>query len=284
MMEVITHVEFHPRRSDLFIFSSSKGYMSLCDLRESSDFSHNSIKYKAKEETGKHKFFSSIVKAMTRAKFAPSSDNYIFSRDYLSVQIWDVRNNSSCVQTLNVTDYLDQCLLDVYESERIFDKFDLQISPCSTMALTGSYGNNAHIIDMMQRQNTTIGVQFIKKRGQHLGVVRTYKGRRIVMGLEAAINDIMAQKVPQKLSSNGNGLVGGGKMDADETSNSQMKHSELLKQLGDPRKDLIERNLAAQIQHCAWHPSKNTVAIAKNSSLFLYTERRDSSAKEDKQQ
>jgi hypothetical protein len=88
---------------------------------------------------------------MTRAKFAPSSDNYIFSRDYLSVQIWDVRNNSSCVQTLNVTDYLDQCLLDVYESERIFDKFDLQISPCSTMALTGSYGNNAHIIDMMQR-------------------------------------------------------------------------------------------------------------------------------------
>lgn len=151
MMEVITHVEFHPRRSDLFIFSSSKGYMSLCDLRESSDFSRNSIKYKAKEETGKHKFFSSIVKSMTRAKFAPSSDNYIFSRDYLSVQIWDVRNNSSCVQTLNVTDYLDQCLLDVYESERIFDKFDLQISPCSTMALTGSYGNNAHIIDMMQR-------------------------------------------------------------------------------------------------------------------------------------
>ena len=76
-------------------------------------------------------------------------------------------------------------------------------------------------------------------------MVRTYKGRRIIMGLEAAINDIMAQKVPQKLSNNGNGLVGGVKMDADETSNSQMKHSELLKQLGDPRKDLIERNLAA---------------------------------------
>jgi serine/threonine-protein phosphatase 2A regulatory subunit B len=25
--EVITHVEFHPRRSDLFMFSSSKGYI-----------------------------------------------------------------------------------------------------------------------------------------------------------------------------------------------------------------------------------------------------------------
>jgi serine/threonine-protein phosphatase 2A regulatory subunit B len=31
--EVITHVEFHPRRSDLFMFSSSKGYVCQCDLR-----------------------------------------------------------------------------------------------------------------------------------------------------------------------------------------------------------------------------------------------------------
>ena len=59
------------------------------------------------------------------AKFAPTSDNYLFSRDYLSVHIWDVRNNQQPVQTLNVTEYLDKKLCEVYGNERIFDKFDL---------------------------------------------------------------------------------------------------------------------------------------------------------------
>lgn len=33
LAEVITHVEHHPTRPDLFLFSSSKGYMCSCDLR-----------------------------------------------------------------------------------------------------------------------------------------------------------------------------------------------------------------------------------------------------------
>ena len=36
LSEVITHVEYHPKRSDIFLFSSSKGYISLCDLRMNS--------------------------------------------------------------------------------------------------------------------------------------------------------------------------------------------------------------------------------------------------------
>ena len=83
---------------------------------------------------------------MTRAKFAPSSDNYIFTRDYMNVQIWDIRNNKAPVQTFNVTEYLDQALCDLYENERIYDKFDMQVSPCSTMVLTGAYNSCTHVI------------------------------------------------------------------------------------------------------------------------------------------
>ena len=36
LAEVITHVEFHPKRSDIFLFSSSRGYIALCDYRVSS--------------------------------------------------------------------------------------------------------------------------------------------------------------------------------------------------------------------------------------------------------
>ena len=47
-----------------------------------------------------------------------------------------------------MTEYLDKKLCEVYESESIFDKFDLQISPDSSMVLTGGYNSNAHLIDI----------------------------------------------------------------------------------------------------------------------------------------
>jgi len=50
LAEVITYVEYHPRRSDVFLFSSSKGYISLCDLRVSSQFDRCSQKYMIEED------------------------------------------------------------------------------------------------------------------------------------------------------------------------------------------------------------------------------------------
>lgn len=117
---------------------------------------------------------------MSKAKFAPTSDNYIFSRNYLSVQIWDIRNNKQPVQTLNVTEYLDNKLCEVYESERIFDKFDLQVSPDSRQVLTGSYHSHAHVIDLHRRVNMTVDVQFMDKRGKHVGAPRSYKNKRLI--------------------------------------------------------------------------------------------------------
>jgi serine/threonine-protein phosphatase 2A regulatory subunit B len=45
LSEVITHVEFHPIRSDMFLFSSSKGYINLCDLRINSKSESFSTKF-----------------------------------------------------------------------------------------------------------------------------------------------------------------------------------------------------------------------------------------------
>ena len=79
-----------------------------------------------------------------------------------------------------MTEYLDKKLCEVYESERIFDKFDLQVSPDSTMVLTGSYHGHGHVIDMQRRINTTIDVRFMDKRGKHGGTPRFYKGKRLL--------------------------------------------------------------------------------------------------------
>jgi len=95
--EVITHVEYHPKRSDVLLFSSSKGYICYCDLRISSNFSQYANIFKQQKDKSKQHFFTDIINSISKARFAPTSDNYIFSRDYLSVQIWDVRNNKQPV-------------------------------------------------------------------------------------------------------------------------------------------------------------------------------------------
>lgn len=50
LAEVITHVEYHPKRSDIFLFSSSNGYMCLCDMRISSQYRNYATKIKLKED------------------------------------------------------------------------------------------------------------------------------------------------------------------------------------------------------------------------------------------
>lgn len=121
------------------------------------------------EDPSRKHFFTDIINSISRAKFSPVNDNYIFSRDYLAVQIWDVRNTKLPCKTFNVTDYLEKKLCEVYESETIFDKFDLQVSPDSRFVLTGSYNSNVHVIDLEGGTNTTLDVKFMDKRGKGVG-------------------------------------------------------------------------------------------------------------------
>jgi len=81
---------------------------------------------------------------------------------------------------LNVTEYLEKKLCEVYESENIFDKFDLQISPDSSMVLTGGYNSNAHIIDIKNLTNCQLDVKFMDKRGKNVGTYWAYKGKKVV--------------------------------------------------------------------------------------------------------
>lgn len=152
LSEVITHAEHHPTKSELFLFSSSKGYVSTCDLRMNSRFekSKNTALFMFEDEPSKKNFFTDIVSSVSRAKFSPlAEDPYIFSRDYLAVHVWDIRNTRTPARSFNVTDYLEKRLCEVYESEAIFDKFDMQVSPDASMVVTGAYNSQAHIIDLV---------------------------------------------------------------------------------------------------------------------------------------
>ena len=99
---------------------------------------------------------------MLKVRFAASSDNYMFTRDYFHMHIWDVRKNRTPVQVFNTMDNIYENFDELAEKNRFGDKFDLTLSPCSTMCLTGSYNSQFHVIDMKQRVSTTIGAEYIK--------------------------------------------------------------------------------------------------------------------------
>jgi serine/threonine-protein phosphatase 2A regulatory subunit B len=72
LSEVITHVEHHPTKPDLFLFSSSKGYVCTCDLREYSRFDKkkNAGILMIEEDPSRKNFFTDIVSSVSRAKFS----------------------------------------------------------------------------------------------------------------------------------------------------------------------------------------------------------------------
>jgi serine/threonine-protein phosphatase 2A regulatory subunit B len=110
----------------------------------------NTALYMFEDEPSRKNFFTDIVSSVSRARFSPLTDDpYIFSRDYLSVHVWDVRNTRTPARSFNVTDYLEKRLCEVYESEAIFDKFDIQVSPDASLVLTGAYNGQAHVLDLV---------------------------------------------------------------------------------------------------------------------------------------
>jgi len=177
--EVITHAEFHPTKSDLFLFSSSKGCAHLCDARENTQFEKCATKFEITIDPAKKHFFSEIISSISSATFLPGKEDYFCTRDYLTVKIWDIRNNAKYVKSINITDYVEKKLWDLYENESVFDKFEVNASPCGNYLLTGSYNNNGHVIDIEGGSNSTVDAVFGNKRGKVSSKIRQYNGKKL---------------------------------------------------------------------------------------------------------
>jgi hypothetical protein len=54
------------------------------------------------------------------------------------------------------------------------------------MALTGSYNQQAHVIDMQRRINVTLDVKFQDKRSTKVGIGRKYKAKRLPLSVAQA--------------------------------------------------------------------------------------------------
>ncbi|XP_009578895.1 PREDICTED: serine/threonine-protein phosphatase 2A 55 kDa regulatory subunit B gamma isoform [Fulmarus glacialis] len=123
LTEVITASEFHPHHCNLFVYSSSKGSLRLCDMRASALCDKHSKLYEEPEDPSNRSFFSEIISSVSDVKFSHSG-RYMLTRDYLTVKVWDLNMETKPVETYQVHDYLRSKLCSLYENDCIFDKFE----------------------------------------------------------------------------------------------------------------------------------------------------------------
>lgn len=83
--------------------------------------------FEEEEDPTNKSFFSEIISSISDVKFSKDG-NQILSRDYLTLKIWDVRNEKQPVRKINIHEHLKQKLCDLYENDCIFDKFECTFS------------------------------------------------------------------------------------------------------------------------------------------------------------
>ena len=148
LSEVITAAEFHPTCASQLIYSSSKGLVRLCDLRESARVEKTSgrIFGHAAQSESDRTFFSEVIASMSDVKFSRDG-RYVMARDYMTLKVWDVNMTSAPLRTIKVHEQLRSKLCELYESDCIFDKFECSWGADDRHVCTGTYDNKLLLWD-----------------------------------------------------------------------------------------------------------------------------------------
>ncbi|XP_064868863.1 serine/threonine-protein phosphatase 2A 55 kDa regulatory subunit B delta isoform-like isoform X1 [Oncorhynchus nerka] len=155
LTEVITAAECQPNQCNVFVYSSSKGTIRLCDMRAAALCDRHTKFFEEPEDPSSRSFFSEIISSISDVKFSHSG-RYMMTRDYLSVKVWDLNMENRPVETYQVHEYLRSKLCSLYENDCIFDKFECCWNGSDSAIMTGSYNNFFRMFDRNTRKDITL--------------------------------------------------------------------------------------------------------------------------------
>ncbi|EJW83831.1 phosphatase pp2a regulatory subunit B, partial [Wuchereria bancrofti] len=236
LTEVITAAEFHPTQCHWFVYSSSKGSIRLCDMRDRALCDIHAKLFEESEDPTNRSFFSEIIASVSDVKFSHNG-RYLLTRDYLTAKVWDINMESGPVETYPVHDYLRSKLCTLYENDSIFDKFEVDWSGDDNHILTGSYNNFFRSF----------------KRGVEASVAKTYEAHIEKSHIRLPTRRVLtsgAARVNKKRV-----LAGTGETQADEDVNAD------------------SLDFTKKILHTAWHPKQNIIALAATNRLYIFQDK-----------
>lgn len=140
--QLITTAGFHPSHGSLFFMGRSNGLVSVGDLRDPPSrkprtFGVN-IQLQSSHNTVQHDEHNDILTSISSAAFL--GDNFVVTRDFLELKLWDMRNPGSPVAKQGVMNWLEPHLNKLYDSDAIFDRFKLTVDHETCTVVSGAYG------------------------------------------------------------------------------------------------------------------------------------------------
>lgn len=188
------------------MYTTSNGKINICDLRESSDFHKRpSLTLETNSKSSRHgsDVFKKWLNCVSSASFV-SDPNLLFSRDYLSVKMWDLRaahasynssigsGNRRPVFSAQVTDYMERNLGRLLENDSLDDRFFMDISPDSKYIATGGYDRSGHVMDINASSNQVIKTRFGADRGTPAGLLKIYDKQKKPIGNNQKSSDVVS--------------------------------------------------------------------------------------------
>lgn len=245
LTEVITSAAFHPSHASLFVYSTSRGSLRLCDLRDAALCDHASRTLQSHGDAGpgaRAGFFDEVLASVTDARFSPADGSYIVARDYMSTHLWDLRRDARPVLSLPVHDHIRPRLCDLYDNDAIFDKFECAFSHDGRAILTGSYSN------------------FLKVSRPGLDDARPLHEDLIHADKAIFRNPAALKRNRSSSSSVASRALG--------ASSASLRASASW----DDFSNLAATDFKKKLLHFAPHPRENSVAVASVSNLFIFSQ------------
>ncbi|KAL3086916.1 hypothetical protein niasHT_021780 [Heterodera trifolii] len=257
LTEVITAAEFHPSLCHVFAYSSSKGIIRLCDMRDSALCDGPAKTFEEKEDPASKSFFSEIISSVSDVKFSHNG-RFLLTRDYLTVNVWDLNMESRPVESYHVHDYLRSKLCTLYENDSIFDKFECCWSGDDRHVITGSYNNYFRTFKRNTSVESTYEASLDLCKPYRMG---GYGGRPLLHHERMELAAAMAS---------GGSSPGGNKK---QQQTQQHGGSSNNMPPGKKRREEISADYLdfnKKILHCAWHPTTEIIALAATNNLYIF--------------
>lgn len=300
--EVITSALFHPTQGHMFAYSTSKGIVQVCDMRTGSTFDHhrgmggmamtldnkqgNSAALTSlpptSSRTSSPSFIQDSLHSISHFQFNPCNDRLLATRDYLTMKVWDVAMGGKPLQVIPVHDYLKPRLLDLYETDVIFDKFSLCHAHDGKSLLTGSYHNfvrqsflSHSSVESMNSNNARGSIVQLPDQVIHSdkSIFRTLR-KQASMSRSTSSTNTFTPPTFLSLNPNSNGVCEV-ILDHHQQSYEHSAHS-LSPSLSSycipfGLSSPLDIDTERKILHLSAHPREPTVAIAATSNLFIFS-------------
>jgi serine/threonine-protein phosphatase 2A regulatory subunit B len=186
------------------------------------------------------------------------------------VQVWDLAMEARPVRVIPVHDFLKPKLVELYETDCIFDKFEVATAGDGTSVMTGSYNNSFKIYDVLRGSETT--VELTKAHPQPPVVRRIMGGLGIGRDavpapLYSASADPFAPDTEKTWSTDSDITMGNTPTQARSTY--KVDDEPEYEQFASPP-DVADIDFSKKVLHFSWHPSEDIVAVAGVNSLYVY--------------